>query len=70
MPDNPGDLHVIIESFKHSAQEIYVEVKGVYAQQQINLEQPDDAIANLKRVRQFITERIYPFLNQFESGEE
>lgn len=66
MPDFPGTLHVIIESFRHSVKEVFVEVKGVYTNQRLDAETFDTSVGNIKQVRSFITDNIFPYLNQFD----
>ena len=69
-PDYPGTLHVIIESFRHSLKEVFVEVKGVFNDQRMDAEVLDIAVGNIKRVRSFITENIFPYLNQYDVSRE
>ena len=65
-----GNLHVTIESFRQARDEVYVEVKGIFAQQQITPASLDKAVENIQGVRRFITDRIFPYLNQFDRPEE
>lgn len=66
VPDHPNTLHVIIESFRHSVKEVFVEVKGVFGNARIGVETLDKTVENIREVRSFITERIFPYLNQFD----
>lgn len=65
-PEHPGALQVNIESFRHSNDEMFVEVKGVYGRQQVLVGEGEEVIRNLRQVRQFVSERVYPFLQQFD----
>lgn len=69
-PENPGDFHVTIESFRHSINEIFVEVKGVFIKQHITKTELDTAIENAHRVRTFITDNVFPYLDQYDSVAE
>jgi len=65
-PDHPGDLHVSVESFRHSQNEVLVEVKGVFNHPPITRENAETACANIERVRAFITGHVFPFLDQYD----
>lgn len=65
-PDFPGSLHVIIESFRRSQVEVYVEVKGIFANQRIEPDTADTALDNLRSVREFVSQNVYPYLAQFD----
>lgn len=69
-PQNRGSLNVIIESFKHSNKEIFVEVKGLFKGPLKNEETMADAVENIEVCRAFITDNIYPFLNQYDTPKE
>ncbi|MDZ4860320.1 MAG: hypothetical protein SGI88_15185 [Candidatus Hydrogenedentes bacterium] len=64
-PEHPGALHVTIESYRFSRNEVFVEVKGVFARPI-----PTDSIVvlrdNTRVVRDFIGGNIYPYLAQFD----
>ena len=64
--DQSGTLHVNIESFRHSNDEMFVEVKGVFGRNPVVVAEAEEVIRNLRLVRQFISERVYPFLQQFD----
>jgi hypothetical protein len=66
-PEHPGNLQVAIESYRQGPQEVFVEVKGIYAGKKLAREQLADISDNIRSIRAFINERIYPFLNQFDS---
>jgi hypothetical protein len=65
-PENPGTLHVIVESFRHSTKEVFVEVKGVFGNQHISGDSLEGAISNIRIVRSFITDSLFPYLDQFD----
>jgi hypothetical protein len=62
----PGVLHVLIESFRHSLNEIFVEVKGVFGRNQVGAGEMHIVSENIQGVRAFISDRIFPYLNQFD----
>ncbi len=65
-PDHNGALQVNIESFRHSNDEMFVELKGVYARQPVLVGDGEEVVRNLREVRRFVSERVYPFLQQFD----
>lgn len=69
-PENPGNFHVIIESFRHSLREVFVEVKAVFPNQRIDVEGMDAASANIQAIRSFISANIFPYLNQYDHPQE
>lgn len=68
--ESPGVLHVNIESFRHSTNEVFVEVKGIYGRQIVGPNDSDVLVANVRRTRTFITESVFPFLQQFDTTGE
>lgn len=64
--EHSGALNITIESFRHSRNEVFVEVKGVFARQPVRLGDIGVILDNVRAVRAFITDRIYPYLNQFD----
>jgi len=64
--EDPGAFTVIIEPFMHSPKEIYVEVKGVFGQTPVDREAVEVLADNVRGVRHFISDRVYPYLNQFD----
>jgi len=64
--EHPGTLNIAIESFRHSLNEVFVEVKGVYGRQQVTNENLDIMLLNIKTTRAFISDNIYPYLAQFD----
>jgi len=65
-PDHPGDLHVVVESFRYSPDQVFAEVKGVYPNQRITSASLDTLARNISHVRGFITHNVYQFLEQFD----
>jgi hypothetical protein len=45
---------------------MYVEVKGVFRAARVDQENIDTLAENVRAVRRFITERVFPFLNQYD----
>lgn len=69
-PDHPGTLHVIIESYKRTVSEVYVEVKGVFANQKITVETLELGLENIRLCRAFIRNNIFSYLDQFDTPKE
>lgn len=67
--ENPGAYHVTIESFRHSNNEVFVEVKGIFGRQQIFPGQEESIIDNIRNVRTYITDNIFPYLDQYDIPE-
>lgn len=65
-----GTLYLIIEPFRESARELFVEVKGVFAGQHTPLATDTDWEANIRLCREFISNHLYPYLNQFDTPTE
>lgn len=65
-PENPGTLHILIESFRHNVREVFVEVKGVYLNQRIDVTSIGTAQSRLQAVRAYICDNIFPYLNQYD----
>ncbi|MGI6461332.1 MAG: hypothetical protein ACOX5J_14800 [Candidatus Hydrogenedentales bacterium] len=59
-----------IESYRHSEFEVYVEVKGVFARQRVMRDSLSQIADNFRMTRDFISESIFPFLNQYDTPEE
>ncbi len=64
--EHPGTLHVIIESFRHSRNEVFVEVKGVFTRPPLGPGELGLIEDHARYVRTFITDRIFPFMNQYD----
>jgi len=68
--DHPGTLQVLIESSRHNAGEILVEVKGLFQQQSIDAENIECAVDNVQLCRSFILDSVFPFLDQYDIRQE
>lgn len=68
-PDHRGNLHIAIESFRLSRNEVYVEVKGIFPELHMDVDHLETARENLQRVRRFISESIFPYLAQYDVPE-
>lgn len=67
--EHPGTYNVTIESFRHSRNEVFVEVKGVFGRRRVKPEETDIILSNLKQVRTFISTRAFAYLNQFDQAQ-
>jgi hypothetical protein len=65
--EHPGALNVTIESFRHSRSEVFVEVKGIYGRERVAEEQLETVCANIRAVRNFISDNIFNYLNQYDA---
>ena len=65
--EHAGVLHLNIESFRHSNNEVFVEVKSVFGRQAVGADNMEPVVTNLNLTRQFISDRVYPFLQQFDT---
>ncbi len=68
--DDPGAFYVTIESFRHSRNEVFVEVKGIFSKRQVGAEDMNGVLDNVRSVRTFISHRVYPYLNQFDQPQD
>lgn len=64
--EHAGNLHVTIESFRYSRNEVFVEVKGIFGRVQVSPENLSLIPANIRAVREFISDNIHPYLNQYD----
>ena len=64
--EHPGALNITIESFRHSRSEVFVEVKGIFGRERVAEEQLDTVFANVRAVRNFVSDNIYNYLNQYD----
>lgn len=62
----PGNLQVAIEPFRQSRNEIYVEAKGIFTREKVAGDMLHIVTDHCLGVRAFISERVYPYLNQFD----
>lgn len=65
-PEHPGTLHVLVESFRHSVNEVFVEVKGVFGKQHIDTENVAATTEHIQLVRAFIRDSVYSYLDQYD----
>jgi hypothetical protein len=65
-PDHPGNLNVTIESFARSRDELFVEVKAVFGRDRVARDALDTVCDNARGVRSFVSDRIFPYMNQFD----
>lgn len=68
--EHPGTLNVSVESFRHSRNEVFVEVKGIFGRDPVGPDRLDLIENNMRGVRAFISDRIFPYLNQFDQAED
>ena len=66
-PDHAGNLNVIIESYRNSASEVFVEVKGIFAKRNVDAENLEKLREPISLCREFITDSVFPFLNQYDT---
>ncbi|GMU92571.1 MAG: hypothetical protein AMXMBFR4_16290 [Candidatus Hydrogenedentota bacterium] len=64
--EHRGNLHVTIESFRYSRNEVFVEVRGIFAGPAIHRDTLSLLRDNFLIVRTFINERVHPYLAQFD----
>lgn len=62
----PGNFQVAIEPFRQSRDEIYVEAKGIFTREKVRTGEIGIVTDHCQGVRTFISERVYPYLNQFD----
>lgn len=68
--EHKGTMHVAIESFRHSRNEVFTEVKGIFGREQTSPDDIEIILDNIRYVRQFISERVYPYVDQFDRSED
>jgi hypothetical protein len=64
--DHAGDLHVIIESFRNSRNEVFVEAKGVHRNLSVSAGGLEELTDRLRAVRAFTVENVHTFLQQYD----
>jgi hypothetical protein len=69
-PDHHGTLYIVIEPFRESKRELFVEVKGVFAAQHTPLTTPVEWESNIRLCREFISKNLFPFLNQYDTPQD
>lgn len=65
-PSHPGTYHVSIESFRHSQDEVFCQVKGVFARPPIGVGDFMQITDHVREVRGFVSEQVFGYLNQFD----
>jgi hypothetical protein len=66
-PDYPGTFHVSIEPFRFGPREVFIEVKAVFRNLSIDGSAMEQAQGALHDARAFLTDRLYPYLNAFDT---
>jgi hypothetical protein len=66
----PGNLQLTIESFRQSRNEVYVEAKGIFTREKVQSGEFDIVLDHIRGVRGFITDRIFPYLDQYDVAPE
>jgi len=69
-PEHPGTFHIAIEPFRQEPREVFVEVKAAYRGQPIQAGDLDTIAERVTDARNFVTDSIYPYLNQFDTAQE
>jgi hypothetical protein len=67
-PGHRGNLHVVIESYRYSQHEVFVEVKGVFPNQPIQRGEIDRVRENIRLVRDFIDHGVFPYVAEFDAS--
>lgn len=65
-----GDLNLIVESYRHGRNDVLVEAKGGYPNLEINAHSVEQLEAHINEVRSFVTENVFPFLQQYDVPQE
>ena len=69
-PEHPGTLHISIEPFRQEPREVFVEVKAAYRGEPIEPDNLDILGERVTDARGFVTDNIYPYLEQFDTPGE
>lgn len=69
-PQHPGSLTVTVESFRHSVNEVYVEVRGVFGRQRVERDSFPIVCDHIRQLRQFICDDLYGFMNQYDTPQQ
>jgi hypothetical protein len=64
--EGEGEYHVVIENFRTSRSEVFVEVKAVWPGVPVEAAGIEAALDRLREVRRFIGDEVCPFLQQFD----
>lgn len=65
-PDHSGNLSVTIESFRYSQSEVFVEVKGIFPNIKMGVDDLEQSDSHFQVVRSFMTNHIQPLLDQYD----
>ncbi|HOJ33771.1 MAG TPA: hypothetical protein PKY35_10475 [Candidatus Hydrogenedentes bacterium] len=65
-PEDPEELHLLVESFRHNVHELFVEVQAFLANVEINGKSLERIVDNIRRVRAFIDGRVRSFLEPYD----
>jgi len=68
--EHPGAYQLTIESFRHSKNEIFVELKGIFSKPASGAESLETVTGNIRRVREFIANEVFHFINQYDTAQE
>lgn len=68
--EHNGMLSILIESWRHSRNEVFVEVKGVFGRKTVAPGESQTILHNIRAVREFIATNVYPYLNQHDEPKE
>lgn len=65
-PEHEGTLYITVEPFRESKRELFVEVRGVFSAEHSSLREASDFGENALLCRNFISENLFPYLNQYD----
>ncbi len=68
--EHDGMLTILIESWRHSRNEVFVEVKGVFGRKPVGAGETQTILNSIRSVRTFIATNVYPYLNQHDVPKE
>ena len=68
--EHTGNIHLTVEPLKNSRNEVYVEAKGIFPKPAVHVRDMDIVTDHIQGLRSFITDRVFPYLNQFDRPEE
>ncbi len=68
--EHQGALHIAIESYRHSRNEVFVEAKGVFGRQIAGSGEIGLITEHVRYTREFICKNIYPYLQQYDHAQD
>lgn len=70
--DMPATVNVLMESYRHSENEVYAEVKAIFRKPPVKPENVSPLRERVRDARAFMSGRVFPYLDQFDrpSGED